>query len=168
MIVLDSKHQNNQWLSRRDIMLVWQLFLKYFLAITIISQEHFFVSLVKHQQHYEKKIIEGSSHEWQTCLTKKKLFCPAAAIGQITGVNGHFQEIGQFRNLHLFFFFHPYIKTMLQNIFFKEKLLVISVLLVLLSSICSYFLEHFENLTISVFGLQKTYLSPQRPGKCFI
>ena len=34
---------------------------------------------------------------------KKNQICPAATIGQIAGVTGHFWGIGKFRKLYLFF-----------------------------------------------------------------
>ena len=83
-----------------------------------------------------------------------------ATIGQISGVTGNFYKIGKFRNLHQFFLLHPYIKSMLQNIFLKKrkkKLSVRSVQLALLSFICSYFQSILKTLPFHFFGYKKLH-----------
>ena len=66
-------------------------------------------------------MTEASSDEWQTYIPKKIKCCSAAKIGQIAGVTAVNSENSNY------FFFHPYIKSMQENIFLKEKLLVRSV-----------------------------------------
>ena len=98
-----------------------KVFKIFFFDITIRSQGHSFVSLIKHWQQYEKVLTKGSSHEWQTCIPNKFKFVPPQQYAKLLVLPVTFGKLVYSETSTYFFLLSSIYKINAIEHFFKGK-----------------------------------------------